>query len=286
MIQLDLPCQRWNRRRDSYRPAGEVIRTTDYEVAFLDGKGSDNTARAFVEAHHYSGSYPAARERAMLYERQTGELVGAAIFSHPSSEAVLEPLPCDRLEGVELGRLVLRDTVAGNGESWFIARCFEELRRRGYRALLSHSDPVPRRAIDGRLVLPGHVGIIYQATNAVYTGRSNEELHVLKPDGTILSPRSMTKIRRWERGAAGCVDELVQSGAVPPTRAELATRDGRRAWMWREIFRTCRRLKHGGNHRYVWALDKRLNNAVRALATGEPYPKQRDAEPRTENALV
>jgi hypothetical protein len=291
VIQLELPCQRWNRRRDSYRPAGEVIRTADYEVAFLDGKGSDTIARAFVETHHYSGSYPAARERGMLYERRTGNLVGAAIFSHPSTEAVLKPLPCDRLEGVELGRLVLRDSVAGNGESWFIARCFEVMRARGYRAILSHSDPVPRRTLDGRLVLPGHVGVIYQATNAVYAGRSNEELHVLKPDGTILSPRSMTKIRRWERGAAGCVEELVQCGAVPPTRIELATRDGRRAWMWREIFRTCRRLAHGGNHRYIWALDKRLNKAVHALGREDSYPfaihtrpKQRDAEPIAEAA--
>lgn len=269
--------QRWRDGRDSYRPAGEVIATSKYEVTPIDGDGSDKIAKGFVEAHHYSGSYPAARERVGLY--RADELVGVAVFSHPSSEAVLKPLPCDRLEGVELGRFVLLDNVPGNGESWFLARCLEVLRERGYCALLSHSDPVPRRTVEGTLVLPGHVGTIYQATNAVYAGRSGNELHVLKPDGTIFSPRSMTKIRRWERGAQKCVDELVAIGATAPTAADLSTRDARRAWMWREIFATCRRMPHAGNHRYVWAIDKRLRRDVARMASGEPYPKVRDAEP-------
>lgn len=269
--------QRWRDRRGSYRPAGEVICTSDYEAAFLDGKGSDTIAKAFVEQHHYSGTYPAARERAMLYRR--GELAGTAIFSHPSSEDVLAPLPCERLEGVELGRFVLLDNVPGNGESWFFARSLEILRDRGYRALLSHSDPVPRRTSAGELVLPGHVGTIYQATNAIYAGRSKNTLHVLKPNGTIFSPRSMTKIRRWERGAARCVDEFVELGADRPSAGDLASRDARRAWMWRAIFATCRRMPHAGNHRYLWAIDKRIRKDVAKLATGEAYPKARDVEP-------
>lgn len=269
-------CQRQRDGRTSWRPAGEVIKTSAYEVAPIDGKGSDKIAKAFVQQHHYSGSYPAARERVGLY--RGAELVGVAVFSHPSSEAVLAPLPCDRLEGVELGRFVLLDDVPGNGESWFLARALEVLRERGYRALLSHSDPLPRRTAAGELVLPGHVGTIYQATNAVYAGRSGRELHVLKPDGTVFSPRAMTKIRRWEQGAQKAIAELVAIGAKPPSAGDLETRDTRRAWMWREIFATCRRMPHAGNHRYLWALDKRLRRDVAKLATGEAYPKAVDAE--------
>jgi hypothetical protein len=56
--------QRWRERRDSYRPAGEPIDTTAYEVAaILD----DTTARSFIQIHHYSGTYPAARFRFGLY---------------------------------------------------------------------------------------------------------------------------------------------------------------------------------------------------------------------------
>lgn len=58
--------QRWNDRRDSYRPAGEPIRTAAFEVAELP---DDTTARGFVERHHYSASYPAARWRFGIFER-------------------------------------------------------------------------------------------------------------------------------------------------------------------------------------------------------------------------
>lgn len=281
--------QRWRDRRTSFVGNDDLFNPRDYEVSACDGKGSDTLVKAFIEQHHYSGSYPAARERILLHHR-SGELVGAAVFSHPCAEAVLEPLPCDRLEGVELGRFLLLDKlrdghgVGGHGESWFFARARKILRERGYKALLSYSDPMPRRALDGTLVLPGHVGRIYQASNAVYSGRSGKELHVLKPDGTIFSPRSMSKIRKWERGAQKCVDELVAIGATPPTVRDLADRDARRAWMWREIFATCRRLRHGGNHSYVWAIDARLRRQVEALAAVDAdgnrikYPKAVDAE--------
>jgi hypothetical protein len=265
-----------------FRPRGELIDTRKYEVSALDGPGSDRIAKSFVEDHHYSGTYPAARERVVLHEVATGALVGVAVFSHPSSEAVLKPLPCDRLEGVELGRFVLLDSVAGNGESWFLARALEILRGRGYRVLLSHSDPMPRTSADGAIVFPGHIGEIYQATNAAYAGLASDRLQVLKPDGRIFSERAMTKIRRWERGAQRSVDEFVAIGAAAPSSADLATRDRRRAWMWAAIFATCRRLEHPGNHRYLWAIDRRLRRAVDDVARAgadapRPYPKHTEA---------
>lgn len=294
--------QRWRDGRDRYRPAGEVIDPRAYEVAIIP---DDTTPKAFVERHHYSGSFPAARFRVGLYNvrgdvrvadvlrdaeielraeavrRLRAELdkrlVGVAVFSHPPSEAVLERLPCERLAGVELGRFVLLDSVPGNGESWFLARCFELLRANGFEALVSHSDPVPRFTLDGGLVMPGHVGSIYQATNAVYAGRTKPYLHAMMPDGTVFSPRSMTKIRLAERGHLRCVDELVGYGAPPPSSADLATRDGRRDWMWGAIAVVGRRVRHAGNHRYLWAIDKRLRRAVAALACGAPYPKAIDA---------
>lgn len=49
--------QRWTSGRASYRPAGETIQTSAYEVAEIT---QDSVAKAFVTRHHYSGSYPAA----------------------------------------------------------------------------------------------------------------------------------------------------------------------------------------------------------------------------------
>lgn len=59
-------CQRWRDRVGSYRPAGEPIRTAEYELAPI---ATDREARAFVERHHYSGSYPAACARYGLHRR-------------------------------------------------------------------------------------------------------------------------------------------------------------------------------------------------------------------------
>lgn len=276
--------QRWRDRVATFRPSREQIDTSAYEVS---ATSSDKVAREFVERHHYSGSYPAARERVLLHRRATGELVGVAVFSHPPSEKVLARLPCERLEGVELGRFVLLDGVPGNGESWFLARAFDHLRAEGYAAVISHSDPMPRRALDGEIVLPGHVGEIYQATNATYCGRTKKTLLALLPDGTVFSARSMTKIRRRERGYRYAIEQLVAAGAAPPA-SDLMSTDEFTAWMWGAIGSTCRRARHNGNHRYAWALgrERALRRGIAALAVrvddgteaGATYPKTLDRE--------
>jgi hypothetical protein len=259
--------QRWRDGASSMRPA-DPIDTSKYEV--VETK-SDKIAKAFVERHHYSRSFPAARFRHLLY--RSAELVGVAVFSQPPSEATLAKLPCDKQAGVELGRFVLLDDVPGNGESWFLARCFEGLRKSGIECLLSHSDPVRRVAANGNVVMPGHVGTIYQATNAVYAGRARAQKLNLLPDGTVFGERSMSKIRSAERGWEREVEVLVRAGARKPERT--ATWQDRRDWMWAAIAQVCRRVDHGGNHRYLWALNKRARKAVAKLAIGS-YPKTID----------
>jgi hypothetical protein len=96
----------------------EPIRTAEYEVAEVS---DDTTARQFILQHHYAHSYPSARFRVGLYRH--GELAGVAVFSHPCSNAVLTNVfEAPVLTTVELGRFVLLDSVAGNGETWFLAR--------------------------------------------------------------------------------------------------------------------------------------------------------------------
>jgi hypothetical protein len=271
--------QRWLNRIGSFRSPDEIIDTRAYEVAeLLD----DNTPKAFVEQHHYSGSYPAARARFGLY--RGAQLAGVAVFSHPPNEAVLKKLPCERMAGIELGRFVLLDNVPGNGESWFLARCFEHLRAKGIEALIAHSDPMPRRTADGTIVLPGHIGNIYTATNAIYGGRATKRRLWLLPDGTVFSERGMSKIRSRDRGYRYAIAQLVAAGAERPL--DLGQDLG--AWMSGELERIGRRVAHKGNHRFLWALNKKLRKQIAALAhtiTDEdgatvraPYPKTLDAE--------
>jgi hypothetical protein len=263
LTNLPLACQRWRDRRDTYRPAGEPIVTRHYEVAAV---ATDREARGFVERHHYSGSYPAARARFGLY--RGAELVGVAVLSQPASQAALQaalPLPIPMTARTELGRFVLLDDVPANGESFFLARVFELAKARGFLAIVAHSDPEPRTRSDGSVVFPGHVGTIYQATNALYRGRTVARTWRLLPDGTVLSARALSKLRARDRGWPYVVDLLVSHGASEPA-GDWA------AWCTAAVRSVSRTYRHPGTHRYVWSLERSLR---RHLAASAPYPKQK-----------
>jgi hypothetical protein len=257
-------CQRWRERRGVYRPAGETIVTRQWEVAPIP---DDVTARAFVQQHHYSGSYPAARRRFGLYGRG-GVLSGVAVFSVPAQPKALDVLPGDRSTCAELGRFVLLDEVPANGESWFLARCFDLLRREGWSGIVSFSDPVPRTTAAAQIVFIGHVGTAYQASNAVHLGRSKPRLAKLLPDGTVLNERAVAKIRARDCGWRYAAAVLERHGAEP-LREDA---DGA-AWLRRWLPRLTRPLRHAGNLKYAWVLDSaRAHQRLRRLQ-GLPYPK-------------
>lgn len=254
--------QRWNSRRSFFRPAGELINTSAYEVAALD---SDSTAKAFVLAHHYSGTFPAARWRFGLY--RAAQLVGVAVFSHPSNDAVLTSVfPGKATDSVELGRFVLLDDVPGNGETWFLARCFEGLRSDGLRGVVSFSDPIARRDEHGQVVTPGHVGTIYQAHNGVYLGRGTARSLSFFQDGTVFSDRAKQKIRAQDRGWEYAVEQLVAHGAPAPAQAANL-----REWLRAALALTTTTKRHPGNYKYAWGFSRADK---RALPSSLPYPKK------------
>lgn len=253
--------QRWREGRDSYRPAGEVIVPAHYEVAPIR---DDTTAKSFVVQHHYSASYPAARFRYGLY--WGGLLVGVAVFSVPMQGAVLDCLPCPRELAVELGRFVLLDLVPCNGESWFLARCFEHLRGEAVEGIVSFSDPMPRSNAAGVVVFPGHAGVIYRATNAAYLGRATPRTLRLLPNGVVLNERALSKIRTRERGWLYAAEQLVRAGAAP-----LGEEGDSRAWLATWLPRLTRTARHPGNLRYAFGLDRSVKRALAKEA--QPYPR-------------
>jgi hypothetical protein len=262
--------QRWRNGRASYRPAGVPFDHAAFEVALLP---TEKEIKAFVLAHHYEASFPAARFRFGLY-RRGGALVGAAIFSQPVCNAVLDIAPGEGRERAELGRLVLlddEDVGRANAESWFIARCFEQLERIGLVGIVSFSDPVPRTDVDGRQVFKGHIGGIYQATNALYTGRGDARTLRLLPDGRPLNNRSLGKLRRMERGWEHVLRQLQKHGG-----GKSFDGDGE-AYIAEWLPRITRPLKHKGNHRYVFGLTRAARRELRRRKERDyrdlPYPK-------------
>jgi hypothetical protein len=256
--------QRWRHGRDAYRPPDEPLWPADYEVAELHG---DALASAFVLDHHYSACYPAARLRFGLFRR--GLLQGVAVFSHPCNDRVLTSVfPGRATDSVELGRFVLLDEVPGNGETWFLGRCFAQLRRLGLAGGVAFADPCRRLNRQGVPVFGGHVGTIYQAHNAAYLGRGTLRTLALLPDGRVFSERAQQKVRSAEQGVAYAVAQLVGCGAPPPACLEPASLS---VWLRQWKARLCRAVPHRGNHKYAWRLSRRV-----CLPPGLPYPNQID----------
>ena len=260
--QLELPfSQRWTAGKGTFRPPGEVIRTYEYEVASIP---DDTTAKAFVIANHYSRSYPSARFRYGLY--RLGRLVGVVVFSHPCRNDVLTSVfPGKATDSVECGRLVILDEVPFNGESYFMARAFDRLRREGVIGVLSFSDPVPRTSLGGATIFPGHLGVCYQALNASYLGRSSPRRLRLLPDGNVLSDHAVSKIRALDRGWRYAAAFLERHGA------DSVWLDAPKEWLNYWLPRLTRPLRHHGNHKYAWPL---VRSVRRVLPPSLPYPKR------------
>jgi hypothetical protein len=272
---VPVACMRWSPGavQSWRRPGDGGFDPGRYAVAELP----DADAKAFVLARHYSGTYPAARLRYGLTDRASGVLAGVAVLSVPASARVLSrvfPSLEPYAESLELGRLVLADEVPSNGESWFVARAFRLAAAGGIRGVVSFSDPVPRRRADGTLVMPGHVGTVYQALGAEYTGRGTPRTLALLPGGVVFSPRAMQKIRAGERGHEYAERRLVALGAEPMRPGHDPA-----AWLAAALDDAgARPFRHQGNHRYAFRLGvgRRTRAAVTIALPGRGYPKSPD----------
>jgi len=266
------PTQRWKLGRNYWRvDRDEGFRKAHFSIDEI----RDSVARAFVIDHHYSGSYPIAMERVGLFYGRT--LVGVAVFSIPINNSIIPRYTgLSAAHGAELGRFVLLDEVPYNAESYFLAAALKALKalRSGLSAVVAYSDPMPRATAAGQIVLPGHVGIAYQASNAQYLGRAASKTLHLTPSGVALSSRAISKVRLQEHGAQSAEKRLVRLGA-PPRAALQDPADWIDCVLNSEVFR---RVRHPGNHIYAWPLGtpKAKRGLVHGFAPAKEFPKQLD----------
>ena len=136
------------------------------------------------------------------------------------------------------------------------------------RGVVSFSDPLARRTADGRIVFPGHIGLIYQASNAAYLGRSAARTIHLLPDGRVLCGRALQKIRAGEVGWEYAARQLVGAGARPRRAGEDGATFLRRALQEAGV----RTVRHPGNHRYAFRIGQQ-RRSVRLGLDAQPYPK-------------
>lgn len=288
-------CQRWAGGRHSWRHVSEGgFDASQFEVRPIP----ESLARLIVARHHYAGTLPATRfswgmltrdER--LIDDSTPQvdglgLVGVACLSVPMAASVLSnvfPQLEPFTESLELGRLVLTDPVPANAESWFLTRVWQQAAATGLRGIVSFADPLPRHRVaavtlpDGsvtesvEILSPGHVGSCYQGAGAIACGRSTARTLIYLPRyGTVLSERTLSKIRQQESGSAAAEKRLVSLGASPRRRGQDPL-----TWLRSALDDVgATRLRHPGNFRYAWPIGHRRQQQRSAIAIATtPYPK-------------
>lgn len=134
--------------------------------------------------------------------------------------------------------------------------------------ILSFSDPLKRTAKDGRVITPGHVGIVYQALSAEYKGQTRPGKVVIDDDGCTVSPRALSKIRNGESGDVGAMEALIARGAPSRLPHESAA-----SWLDRALKSDAfRQEPHPGQHVYHWTWSG--HNLRPDRVQGASYPKQ------------
>lgn len=151
--------------------------------------------RDFIKMHHYSRGCHNGPMCWGLFDKE--RLIGVCAFATPNSENVRASVFGEENKSrvTELHRLVILDETPTNTESWFIVRAIAGLHE--YRpeiwGVLSFADGTE-----------GHLGTIYQATNALYCGTTGRSRFWRDADGRLRHPRqnghNVTPQEAQERG--------------------------------------------------------------------------------------
>lgn len=130
----------------------------DYPIRPVDY----HTAMTIVIEKHYLHRQSPCSHAYGLFDPVTDEIVGIVIYGVPPSSTLLKGIcgPEEAQNVYELNRLWVDDSVPKNGESYLIGNTIKLLDR---EIIVSYADTSQQ-----------HVGIVYQATNWLYTGLSSK----------------------------------------------------------------------------------------------------------------
>lgn len=164
----------------------------NYEVKRIKSK----ECKEYIIQHHYThGCSNSPSACYGLFDNDT--LIGACVFACPCSENVRSSVFGVELKDsvTELHRLFVIDGTPKNTESWFISKCLK---------LLVEDKPIIKAVISFADPMQGHKGIIYQATNAYYCGKSGKATFYLDDKGKLHHPRksgrNISKAEAAEKG--------------------------------------------------------------------------------------
>ena len=210
-----------------------------------------NTAENIVVKCHYAHRKASCIRAFGLFSRTPNRIVGVVIYGMPVNHVLCEEL-CgyeERNNIYELTRLYVDDGLEKNLESYLVGNTLKLLDR---EIIVSYSD------LD-----MNHVGIIYQATNFLYTGLSSSGHKDYELREGNLRLHNKTLFDKF--GNAGNIKQAIENG-VPITIKERSRK-----------------------HRYVYfnCKGKRKKEIMEKLKYPIlPYPKQDGAVPITSNINI
>jgi hypothetical protein len=147
-----------------------IIEGLKDEIEVVPAKREDVTQ--FVQKH-YLHKFPAGTQLIYMVNRKTengaSQPIGMALYGSPFPTATkfLEP-EVSHQDTIELKRLFLDDVGIKNLESFVIAKTLKRVKedKSNVKVIITFAD-------DSQ----GHKGTIYQATNAIYLGKSDTGKH-------------------------------------------------------------------------------------------------------------
>jgi hypothetical protein len=142
------------------------------------GPASTGDVEEFCRRHHYTGSAGTPSWRWGLWHGVT--LMGVVAYNVPPIGVADMVFGSNEREHVwTMGRLVLSESAPFNSESRLIGGSL--------RAIL-HGYPDVWAVVTYATVSAGHIGYVYQATNAIYTGMGRAAKHYVTQDGIRRGP--------------------------------------------------------------------------------------------------
>jgi len=165
--------------------------------------------KRFIKKHHYTGTCHNGPKCWGLVVNN--ELHGVIAFANPITEDIRRQVFGESFRGTVFGlhRVVTLDKCPKNVESWFVRKGLNCLQADSpqYWAVVSFADSTV-----------GHTGLIYQATNAIYFGKTDGTYRYVDQDGNL-------RTRRDD-------NETISKKEAHDKGWEVAERDGKHSYLF------------------------------------------------------
>lgn len=204
---------------------------TLYDIRPIDRK----LANRIQVQNHYLQTRASCVYAFALHHISSDEIVGVILYGNPTSPTTINICgEANRKNVIEITRLWIQDDTPKNIESYFISNT---IRRVNKPIIVAFADPDV-----------GHIGIVYQASNFLYTGKSERKGGVIAIKNNKIHNKTLWK----QYKTAAKIKEVF--GAENVYYKPYSTK-----------------------YRYVYLKDKRYKNQL--IYSSVPYPKTRSNIP-------